>query len=244
MKRGRCLPSTLVFLVILTIGTSQGAAAPEGQMTWGLHFSPTPGWFDPTELAGTVTSYHTLYALHDAMIRPSPDQPMSPSLAESWSASPDGLVYEFVLRKGVKFHNGDSVSAEDVKFSFERYRGNAHKMLKEKVASIEIPDPARVRFRLKQPWPDFMTFYASATGAGWVVPKKYHEKVGDDGFKKAPIGAGPYRFVSFTPGVELVVEAFDQYWRKVPSVKRLVFKSIPDESTRLATLKRGEVDIA
>jgi len=244
MKRGRCLPSTLVFLVILTIGTSQGAAAPEGQMTWGLHFSPTPGWFDPTELAGTVTSYHTLYALHDAMIRPSPDQPMSPSLAESWSASPDGLVYEFVLRKGVKFHNGDSVSAEDVKFSFERYRGNAHKMLKEKVASIEIPDPARVRFRLKQPWPDFMTFYSSATGAGWVVPKKYHEKVGDDGFKKAPIGAGPYRFVSFTPGVELVVEAFDQYWRKVPSVKRLVFKSIPDESTRLAALKRGEVDIA
>jgi peptide/nickel transport system substrate-binding protein len=244
MKRGRRLSTPLVFFVILTIGTSQGSAAPEGQMTWGLHFSPTPGWFDPTELAGTVTSYHTLYALHDAMIRPSPGQPMSPSLAESWSASPDGLVYEFVLRKGVKFHNGDSVSAEDVKFSFERYRGNAHKMLKEKVASIEIPDPARVRFRLKQPWPDFMTFYSSATGAGWIVPKKYVEKVGDDGFKKAPIGAGPYRFVSFNPGVELVLEAFDGYWRKTPAVKRLVFKSIPDEATRLAALKRGEVDIA
>jgi ABC-type transport system substrate-binding protein len=170
MKHGRRLSSPLVFFVILTIGTSQGSAAPEGQMTWGLHFSPTPGWFDPTELAGTVTSYHTLYALHDAMIRPSPGQPMSPSLAEAWSASPDGLVYEFVLRKGVKFHNGESVSAEDVRFSVERYRGNAHKMLKEKVASIEIPDPARVRFRLKQPWPDFMTFYSSATGAGWIVP--------------------------------------------------------------------------
>src|SRR3989442_12932785 len=243
MKRGRCLPSTLVFLVILTIGTSQGAAAHEGQMTWGLHFSPTPGWFDPTELAGTVTSYHTLYALHDAMIRPSPGQPMSPSLAESWSASPDGLVYEFVLRKGVKFHNGDSVSAEDVKFSFERYRGNAHKMLKEKVASIEISDPARVRFRLKQPWPDFMTFYSSATGAGWVVPKKYHEKVGDDGYKKAPIAAGPHRFVSFTPGVELVLEAFDQYWRKTPHVKRLVLRVIPDPAPRPAALKRGDAAV-
>src|SRR5262249_60164457 len=76
------------------------------------------------------------------------------------------------------------------------------------------------------------------------VPKKYVEKVGDDGFKKAPIGAGPYRFVSFTPGVELVLEAWDGYWRKTPAVKRLVFKSIPDESTRLAALKRGEVDIA
>ena len=76
------------------------------------------------------------------------------------------------------------------------------------------------------------------------MPKKYVEKVGDDGFKKAPIGAGPYKFVSFTPGVELVLEAFDGYWRKTPSVKRLVFKVIPDAATRLAVLKRGEVDIA
>jgi peptide/nickel transport system substrate-binding protein len=82
------------------------------------------------------------------------------------------------------------------------------------------------------------------TGAGWIVPKKYVEKVGDDGFKKAPVGAGPYKFVSFNPGVELVLEAFDGYWRKPPSVKRLVFKVIPDETTRLAALKRGEVDIA
>ena len=75
------------------------------------------------------------------------------------------------------------------------------------------------------------------------MPKKYVEKVGDEGFKKAPAGAGPYKFVSFTPGIELVFEAFDQYWRKTPSVKRLVFKSIPDEATRLAALKRGEIDI-
>jgi ABC-type transport system substrate-binding protein len=76
------------------------------------------------------------------------------------------------------------------------------------------------------------------------VPKKYVQKVGEDGFKKAPIGAGPYRFVSFTPGVELVFEAFESYWRKLPAVKRLVFKVIPEESTRLAALKRGEVDLA
>ena len=76
------------------------------------------------------------------------------------------------------------------------------------------------------------------------MPKKYVESVGEDGFKKAPIGAGPYKFVSFTPGVELVMEAFDGYWRKAPTVKRLVWKVIPDETTRLAALKRGEVDIA
>jgi peptide/nickel transport system substrate-binding protein len=69
------------------------------------------------------------------------------------------------------------------------------------------------------------------------------EQVGEDGFKKAPVGAGPYKFVSFTPGVELTLEAFDGYWRKTPNVKRLIFKSIPEEATRLAALKRGEVDI-
>src|SRR5439155_466176 len=86
-------------------------------------------------------------------------------------------------------------------------------------------------FRLKRPWPDFMTFYANATGASWIVAKKYIEKVGDEGFKKAPIGAGPYRFVSFTPGVELVMEAFHQYWRKAPHVKRLVLRAIPGQAT-------------
>jgi len=76
------------------------------------------------------------------------------------------------------------------------------------------------------------------------VPKKYIEKVGEDGFKKAPVGAGPYKFVSFQPGVELVLEAFPQYWRKAPSVKRLVMRSIPDETTRAAAVKTGEADLA
>ncbi|HET9926067.1 MAG TPA: ABC transporter substrate-binding protein, partial [Methylomirabilota bacterium] len=83
----------------------------------------------------------------------------------------------------------------------------------------------------------------SATGAAWIVPKKYVERVGEDGFKKAPIGAGPYKVVSFNPGIDLVMEAFDGYWRKIPSVKRLVFRSMPDETTRAAALKAGDVDI-
>jgi peptide/nickel transport system substrate-binding protein len=233
----------LVALTVVVAGTL-GAAAPEGQMTWAVHISLAPTWFDPAETPGIATPFMVLYALHDAMVKPMPGNTMAPSLAESWSTSKDGLLYEFVLRQGAKFHNGDPVTAEDVKFSFERYRGAAARLVKEKVAAVELPDPHRVRFRLKEPWPDFMTYYGSlTTGVGWIVPKKYLETVGDEGFKKAPIGAGPYKFVSFTPGVELVLEAFDQYWRKVPSVKRLVFKSIPDESTRLAMLKRGEADV-
>jgi peptide/nickel transport system substrate-binding protein len=220
-----------------------GAADPQSQLTWGVHISLAPTWFDPAETPGIITPFMVLYALHDAMVKPMPGKPLAPCLAESFSASEDSLTYEFVLRKGARFHNGDPVTAEDVKFSFERYRGTSHDLLKDRVATVETPDAQHVRFNLKEPWSDFLTFYASATGAGWIVPKRYVEAVGDDGFKKAPIGAGPYKFVSFTPGVELVIEAFDQYWRKPPSVKRLVFKSIPDEATRLAALKRGEVDI-
>jgi peptide/nickel transport system substrate-binding protein len=239
----RILSTAMFVLTILAGGVAPAAAAPDGQVTWGIHISLAPTWFDPAETTGIVTPFMVMYALHDAMVKPLPGNPLAPSLAESWTVSPDGLVYEFVLRKGVRFHNGDPVTSDDVKFSLERYRGAASKAFKERMAAIETPDPGRVRFRLKQPWPDFLTFYSSATGAGWIVPRKYVEKVGDEGFKKHPIGAGPYRFVSFTPGVELVLEAVDQYWRKTPQVKRLVFKVIPDPSTRFAALKRGEIDI-
>src|SRR5207248_1639555 len=83
----------------------------------------------------------------------------------------------------------------------------------------------------------------TAAGVGWLVPRKYVEQVGEDGFKKAPIGAGPFRLVSFTPGIELVAEAFEGYWRKAPSVQRLVFKVMPDDTTRAAALKKGDVDV-
>jgi peptide/nickel transport system substrate-binding protein len=233
----------VVTLALALIAAAPALAAPEGQVVWGVHISLAPTWFDPAETPGMITPFMIMYALHDAVVKPMPGQPKAPSLGESWTMSRDGLVYEFVLRKGARFHNGEPVTAEDVKFSFDRYRGTSARALKEQVAAVEVVDAQRIRFRLKRPWPDFLTFYSSTTGAGWIVPKKYVEQVGEEGFKKAPIGAGPYRFVSFTPGVELVFEAFDGYWRKTPSVKRLVFRVIPDETTRLAALKRGEVDI-
>jgi peptide/nickel transport system substrate-binding protein len=243
----------LALLLALTVAvlpraSTPAAAAPEapvGQLTFAVHVSLAPTWFDPAETPGVITPFLTLYALHDALVKPMPGNAWAPSLAESWTAAKDGLAYEFVLRKGVKFHNGDPLGAEDVKFSFERYKGAGAATLKARVSAVEIVDPLRVRFRFKQPWPDFMTFYATpATGAAWIVPKKYTERVGEEGFKKAPVGAGPYRFVSFNPGVELVVEAYEGFWRKTPAVKRLVFKSVPDESTRLAMLKRAEADVA
>jgi peptide/nickel transport system substrate-binding protein len=244
MKRLRSLAFAVAALT-LTLVSPAVAAASEGQITFATTVTLAPTWFDPAETPGVITPFLTLYALHDALVKPMPGNPWAPSLAESWTAAKDGLTYEFVLRKGVRFHNGDPLTPEDVKFSFERYKGGGATTLKARVAAVEIVDAQRVRFRMKQPWPDFMTFYATpATSAGWIVPKKYLERVGDDGFKKAPVGAGPYRFLSFNPGIELVLEAYDGYWRKTPAVKRLVLKSVPDESTRLVMLKRGETDVA
>ena len=153
MRHVRALLAASLIVATTLIGVSPAAAAPEGQMTWAVHISLAPTWFDPAETSGIITPFLILYALHDAVVKAMPGNPMTPSLAESWTVSPDGLVYEFVLRRGVKFHNGDPVTAEDVKFSFERYRGASQRPLKESVAAVETPDPGRVRFRLKRPWP-------------------------------------------------------------------------------------------
>jgi peptide/nickel transport system substrate-binding protein len=238
-----------IALVLLTplLWTALAAAQtkPEGTMTWALHFSLAPTYFDPAETSGIATPFKFLYALHDALIKPMPEGLLTPSLAETWTESPDGLAYEFTLRQGVTFHNGAPLTAADVVFSFQRYKGAGAKIYKDKVQAVEAIDAHRVRFVLREPWPDFLIFLGTpATGAGWIVPKRYLEQVGDDGFKQHPIGAGPYKFASHTPGVDLAVEAHEGYWRKVPQVKRLVFKSVPEPTTRLAMLKKGEADIA
>ncbi len=218
---------------------------PSGQMTWAVHVTIAPTWFDPAETPGNITPFMLMYALHDAMFKPMPDSSMAPSLATQWQQSPDGLTYDFELRQGVAFHNGDPFTADDVQFSFERYKGAGNTLMKSKVKAVEIVNPHQIRFRLNEAWPDFMTFYGTlASGAGWIVPKKYIEKVGTEEFKRNPIGLGPYRFAEHQPGVELVLEANTKYWRKVPHVKRLVLKSVPEATTRLAMLKKQEADVA
>ncbi len=239
-------------LLLLAAVTALGRVTPAlaqpgpGEVVIAWHVTIAPSWFDPSTAPAQITPFGLLYAMHDALVRPLPGgQRMGRSLAESWTESRDGLTYEFKLRPGVKFHNGDPVTSEDVKFSFDRYKGAGASELHARVRQVVVVDPLTIRFVLKEPWPDFMTFYGTtATAAGLVVPKKYMQQVGDDGFTKAPIGAGPYRFVSDKPGVEVVLEANPHYWRKVPSVKRVILKSVPEGTTRVAMLKKGEIDMA
>ena len=203
------LAPLLVLCALLASGHDAPARAqpvrPEGEMRWALYLTLSPNWFDPGEAVGQLTPSWVLYALHDALMKPLPGNLMAPNLAESWTVSAHAKTYECKLREGLKFHNGDPFTAEDVKFSFHRARAKA---IQERVREVVVVGPHRVRFVLHEPWPDFLTYYGSlVSGAGWVVPKKYVEQVGADGFKRNPVGLGPYRFVSHNPGVELVMEA-------------------------------------
>jgi peptide/nickel transport system substrate-binding protein len=157
----------LIVGMIALVGVDEGAATqPEGDLVIAFDTSIAATYLDPAETPGLQTPFVFLYALHDALIKPLPGNALAPCLAESWTESPDGLVYEFKLREGVTFHNGALFTAEDVKFSFHRYKGTSAKLLHDKVKSVEVIDPHRLRFVLHTPWPDFLSFYATlATGA-------------------------------------------------------------------------------
>jgi peptide/nickel transport system substrate-binding protein len=119
------------------------AASPDGQLIWAVHVSLAPTWFDPAETPGMITPFLLLYALHDAMVKPMPGNAAEPCLAEAMKATPDGLSYQFTVRQGAKFHNGAPVTAEDVKFSFERYRGTSAALMKERWRPSRRPTSAR-----------------------------------------------------------------------------------------------------
>ena len=170
MRSSSLTMTALLVAVLSTFAAPQtvsGQAPPAGEVIIAWHVTIAPTWFDPSSAPPQITPFGTLYAIHDALVRPMPNQKMGASLAESWTESADGLVYEFKLRRGLKFHNGDPLTAEDVKFSFERYKGAGLKELQTRVKQVDVVDPLTVRFRLNAPWPDFMTFYGTtATGAG------------------------------------------------------------------------------
>ncbi len=239
---------SLLILGTLPFSSIEGIAAPpQGVLKEAIHWNLSVDWFDPATAGSIASTGHLpLYLFQDALVKMIGDGTTpSPCLAESYTVSPDRKVYEFKLRKGVKFHNGDPMTAEDVIFSFWRYKAAQSKNIHERTEKIEAVNPYHVRIQFKEPFPDFLEYLLpGSTTIGWVVPKKYVEKVGDAGFKKHPIGCGPYKFVEFIPGVRLVAEAFEEYWRKVPSVKRFEFQMVMEPATRLAMVKRGEVDIA
>src|SRR6266851_1399367 len=206
--------------------SSPAGAAAKGKIVLAWHAGFASRWLDPQEHDGTATPDNFFTALHDALIKNQGTQLYDhPALAERFTVAADSKSATFTLRKGIKFHNGEPVTPQDVKFSYENYRG----------AKADV---------FKKTFLDFAILFGTANvaGPGWVVPEKYYKQVGADGFKQKPIGAGPYKLVRHEPGVKVEMEAFDGYYRPV-HVKELVMVSVPEPATRVAMLERGEADI-
>jgi peptide/nickel transport system substrate-binding protein len=224
---------------------------PKGTFTIAQHFALDPTWLDPQDHIVALTQQHYDYLVHDAMVKTMPQGLLTYSLAEHAEATVDFTKVAFRLRPGLKFHDGQPLTTADVAWSYQNYRGVNAKLFKDKLdgarpdGGIELVDDRSIIFHFKEPFLDFMDLYSGAsTGIGWVVPKRYYEQVGPAGFKERPLGAGPFKFVSQQAGVEMVFEAWDQYWRKAPGVKTIIVKGIRDPSSRLAGLQTGALDLA
>jgi peptide/nickel transport system substrate-binding protein len=237
---------TLTAVVSATIPfSSRAGAAAKGRIVLAWHAGLASRWLDPQEHDGTATPDNFLTAIHDALIKNQGTELYNHlALAEHFAVAADSKSATFTLRKGIKFHNGEPVTPQDVKFSYENYRGAKSDVFKKRTERVEIVDDRTIRFVFKEPFLDFAILFGTANvaGAGWVVPEKYYKQVGADAFKQKPIGAGPYRLVRHEPGVRIEMEAFDGYYRPV-HVKQLVMVSVPEAATRVAMLERGEADI-
>ncbi len=256
----RCLRRPLrdvvpLLAVVLTLAALASAAAqtstqsakvvPKGKIVLAWHAGLASRWLDPQEHDGTATPDNFFTAIHDGLIKNQGTALYDhPALAERFSFAPDARSATFTLRRGITFHNGDPVTPQDVKFSYESYRGAKADVFKKRTERVEIVDDRTVRFHFKEPFLDFLILFGTANvaGPGWVVPEKYYKQVGPDGFKQKPIGAGPYKLVRHEPGVKVELEAFEGYYRPV-HVKHLVMTAVPEASTRVAMLERGEADI-
>jgi len=211
-RNWKSLGVILILLGILLFSSTMAAAAPQGTLKEAIHWGLSADWFDPATSSHVTSAFFILYFIHDALIKAMPNETYAPSLAESWTVSPDSRVFEFNLRKGVKFHNGDLLTPEDVIFSFSRYKATAAKTFHDQLEKMEAVNPHGVRLTFKKPFPDFLEYLVpGASTLGWIVPKKYVEKVGEAEFKKRPVGCGPYKFVHFEAGRVLIGEAFDAF---------------------------------
>src|SRR3989454_3612945 len=206
---------------------------------------------DPV-LGGHIVKYY-LSPMFDYLVGTTPEgQPSRDGgMATRWENSADHKRWTFHLRKGVKFHNGEEMTSEDMKFSLQRAMGKRSTTgyagpLRTLIQDIETPAPDRVVIVTKDPTLIIPTYLSrSLSTEGMVLPRKYIEASGDDVFARRPVGSGPYRFVEQVTGSHIKLTAVDNHWRiGTPRYKNVTFKLVPEETTRIALLRRGEVDVA
>lgn len=216
-------------------GPSQSGSSAQagGSFVFGLQTQPTH--FDPY-LANSADARSILFNVFEGLVKPDPDGNLNPAIAEDYKISDDAKTYTFTLRKGVKFHNGKEVAAEDVKYSLDTAGGlSGGKVLVASLANLEsvkIEDASTVSIHLKQSDYDFLPYLTVA-----IVPKGYADQ------DTHPIGTGPYKFTSFAPQQSLVLEKNPDYWQEgLPHLDKVTFKLESDSNALLMDLKGGSVD--
>src|SRR5689334_1674523 len=245
LLRTAALATTALAAPFARRGSAAGKVPPSGSMVLAWHTNIAPRWLDPQQHDGGATPDNFLNVVQDALIKNFRDELYDHlALAQRYEFAEDARSATFWLRPGLKFHNGAPVTAADAKWGYEHYHGAWAAVLHDTTESVETLDDTTVRFNFKQPFLDFPRLIGTANvcGAGWVVPAKYYQEVGPDGFAQKPVGAGPYRLVAQEPGTKLEFDAFEDYYRPV-HIKKFTIISVPDPATRVAMLERGEADI-
>jgi peptide/nickel transport system substrate-binding protein len=232
------LATTLIgLLTVLALG---GPALAKDQ--WVISFGDEPFTLNPANKGAlaVVSDYVQIHIFDGLIDFTGPDLALKPMLAVRWE-NPTPTTWRFHLRRGVKFHNGDPLTAEDVKFTIETQLANKGSTVNSFLGPTEgarVIDPHTIEITTTRPFPPLLVNISRLH----ILPRAY-EKLGADAFAAKPIGAGPYRFVEWQRGQRVVLEANPDYWAGAPTPRRLVFRPIPDPSTRTAELKAGGVDI-
>ena len=232
---------------LTSVGWARRAFAQKKQAVT-IAFPETLTSFDPHPVPRNSPRESMYEAVFDRFLQQDRQLKYQPHIVESWAWGPDKMTMDLKIRQGVKFHDGSELTAEDVAFSMERIKQvSIYKAIYAKVKDYEVRDRAAMHLvfeRFDPSFPKWMGFLAS-----FVIPKAYFTKLGPDDrargeeFSRKPVGSGPYRVVSFTPGSALVLEAFDRYWKGAPPIKRAVFKMVTDPTARVAEIMSGNADI-
>src|SRR6266850_7378850 len=246
MRRRLFVIVSIAAVLLGGLAVAPAEAKPEGTLTVAVATFGNERWLP-----------HLYVGAEDIVLKPLWENLLSrdakgqliPMLAEKWQVADGGKTWRFQLRKGVQFHNGTELTAEDVKYTFTSLarEGSANSLAPEfrLIKSMEVEGPHAITIRFEKP---FVTFGNRVTqglfaSVAYIQPKKYLESAGDQGAERHPVGTGPWKFVEHVRGDRVVFEAVDNHWRAVPHYKRLVFIKVPEPSTRMAMLRAGNADV-